>query len=74
MSDFHQEIMLRCLKNDAYLKTIQKALIFDEEDSESFENNYSFMLDEIIKENWAIHQTAEELSIREFHRILKDKE
>lgn len=56
MSDFPREIMTRCLKNDAYLKTrgcrlgfpqafispvIQKALVFDEDDKDSFENTYN---------------------------------
>ena len=71
MSDFPREIMTRCLKNDAYLKTIQKALVFDEDDKNSFENTYNDMLDELIKENWAIHRIAEMLSVEEFRRNLE---
>lgn len=70
MSDFPREIMTRCLKNDAYLKTIQKALVFDEDDKDSFENTYNDMLEELIKENWAIHRIAEKLSIDNFRQNL----
>lgn len=74
MSDFPREIMMRCLKNDAYLNSIKKALLFDEDNLGCFQNTYDEMLDELIKENWAIHRIAESLSVQEFHRILKDKE
>lgn len=85
MSDFPREIMNRCLKNDAYLKTLQKALVFDEQDGrielrrstaqsrphlDSFENTYNDMLEELIKENWAIHRIAEKISIDDFRRNL----
>ena len=56
MSDFHREIMTRCLKNDAYLKTLQKALVFDEDDIDDFENNYHELIEELIKENWVATQ------------------
>lgn len=54
-----QVIMLLCLKVDAYLKTMQKALTVDGEDSKDFENTYDELIDEIKKSNWQIHDLAD---------------
>lgn len=69
MIDFPQEIIDRCRKNDAYLKTLRTALVFDEDDIENFENTYNEILDELIAENQAIHGMAERLSKENFKHI-----
>lgn len=66
-----EQIITQCLKVDEYLKTLQKALVFDEQDSNSFENTYHQMLDEMIAANWKTHNIAEQLTREEFRRILK---
>ena len=50
--NYSEKIITLCLKNDEYLKTLQKALVFDEEDCDSFENTYHEMLKELIEANW----------------------
>ncbi|MGK7892753.1 MAG: hypothetical protein AB4372_03665 [Xenococcus sp. (in: cyanobacteria)] len=67
-----ENIILLCQKNDEYLKTLQKALVFDEQDINNFENTYHEMLSEMIDNNWRIHRIAEELNQKEFRRILEN--
>ena len=66
-----EKIILLCLKNDAYLKTLQKALVFDEDDCNSFENTYHEMLSEMIEANWQIRRIAEQMSHEEFKKYLE---
>ncbi len=69
--NYSEKIIALCQKNDEYLKTLQKALIFDEQDINSFENTYHEMLKELIESNWQICRVAEELSLEEFRRNLE---
>ena len=61
----HQIITL-CLKVDEYLKTIQKALVFDEQDNNSFENTYHQILNEAKQANWQIHNLANDIERENF--------
>lgn len=60
------EVITLALRNDEYLKTLQKALVFDEGDKDSFENTYHEMLDQMIATNWEMHRLGEEIKRREF--------
>ena len=66
-----RQIMAHCLKVDEYLKTLQKALVFDEQDRDSFENTYHQMLDEMIAANQKAHDLAAQISRDDFRRNLK---
>ena len=66
-----RQIMAQCLKVDEYLKTLQKALVFDEQDTDSFSNTYHQMLDEMISANWKAHDCAAQISRDEFRRNLE---
>lgn len=66
-----EQIILQCLKLDEYLKTIKKALVFDEDDVESFENTYNEILNEAIAINWRNHDVAEQISRDDFRKILR---
>ena len=57
--------MLLCLKNNAFLQMIQKVLVFDEDDGESFYSTYNLILDELIKDNLLIYRIAKNLSLEE---------
>ena len=61
-----KQIMTLCLKINDYLKTLQKAFVFDEQDNNSFENTYHQLLNEIIQSNDQIHDIAEKLSYEKF--------
>ncbi len=76
-----EKIIDLCLKMNDHLKTLQKALVFDEQDNNSFENTYHQILNEIIQSKDQIHDIAEKLGYQEFqlnqlnqnfsHEILK---
>ncbi len=54
-----EKIIELASKNQNYLKIIQKALVFDEEeDPDSFENTYHEMLSEMIETNLQIKKIA----------------
>ena len=61
-----KQIMNLCLKMHDYLKTLQKALVFDDQDDNSFENTYHQLLNEIIQSNDQIHDIAEKLGYEKF--------
>ena len=71
-NNYSDKIIHLCLKNDEYLKTLQKALVFDEDDVQSFENTYYEMLKEMIETNWQVHRIAEQMRQDEFRCKLKD--
>ena len=60
-----EQIMLLCLRNNAFLQMIQKALVFDEDDGESFHSTYNLILDDLIKDNLLIYEIAKNLSLEE---------
>lgn len=53
-----EKIIELASKNQNYLKTLQKALVFDEDDPDSFENTYHEMLSEMIETNLQIKKIA----------------
>ena len=69
-----EQIMLLCLKNNAFLQMIQKALVFDEDDSESFYSTYNLILDELIKDNLLIYKIAKNLSLEELKQNSEEPE
>ena len=66
-----EEIIISCLKIDEYLKTINKSLDFDSNNSDDFENHYTSLIEEAIKINWKVHNLAEKITQDNFHQILK---
>ena len=74
MSDRTRKIIDLTLEIDAGLKTLQKALVFDEDDKDSFENTYHWIVERLIKANRENHDLANEISIQEFRRKLEDNE
>ena len=69
-----RKIIDRCLETDAGLRTLQKALVFDEDDVDSFCNTYHYIIERLIIANWEIHELANEISIQDFRRLLEDNE
>lgn len=69
-----KKIINLCLEIDAGLKTLQKALVFDEDDKDSFENTYHWIVERLIEANWQTHDIANEISIQDFRRKLEDNE
>jgi hypothetical protein len=53
---------------------IQKALVFDEDDSESFYSTYNLILDELIKDNLLIYKIAKNLSLEELKQNSEEPE
>ena len=68
-----RKLIDRCLEIDAGLKTIQKALVFDEDDSDSFENTHLWIIERLIAANWENHNAADQLSIQEFRHNLDEE-
>ena len=68
-SSHGEQIMVNCLEVDASLKTIYKALYYDENEVEGFCNDYLYILEKAIETNWKTHVVGEEVSIEEFKRI-----
>ena len=68
-----EQIMTNCLKVDASLKTLYKALSYDEDHVEGFCNDYLWMIQDAIDINWKTHVVGEDVSRDEFHRILNNK-
>ena len=66
-----EEIISLCLKVDEYLKTINKSLDFDSDNSENFENHYAELIEETIRTNWKVHNLAQQLTCDDFRRNLK---
>lgn len=71
-SSYGEQIMINCLKVDASIKTVYKALQNDEDDIEGFCNDYQYILDNALKTNWDNHNVGETVSREEFKRILSD--
>ena len=69
-SSHGEQIMVNCLKVDASLKTVHKALNYDENEVDGFYNDYLYILENAIETNWKNHNVAEEVSIEEFHKII----
>lgn len=72
-SSYGEQIMVNCLKVDASLKTLYKALSYDEDHVEGFCNDYLWMIEDAIDINWKTHVVGEDVSRDEFHRILNNK-
>ena len=68
-----EKIMVNCLRVDAYLKTVYKALHYDEDVVDGFCNDYLYILEEAIEVNWKNHVVGEDVSREEFHRVLKNR-
>ena len=68
-----RKLIDRCLEIDAGLKTLQKALVFDEDDADSFENTYHWIIERLIEANRENHRAADQLSIQEFRRNLDEE-
>ncbi len=68
-----KKIMVNCLKVDAYLKTVYKALHYDEDVVDGFCNDYLYILEEAIEVNWKNHVVGEDVSREEFHRLLNNR-
>lgn len=67
-----QQIMIKCLKVDEYLKTMYKALIHDGDSIGDFENHYSELVAKAIEINWDIHTLNESISHDDFVRTLNN--
>ena len=65
-----RKIIDRCLEVDAGLKTLQKALVFDEDDLDSFENTYHWIVERLIAANRENQELADKISIQDFRRNL----
>ncbi|AFZ38397.1 hypothetical protein Sta7437_4977 (plasmid) [Stanieria cyanosphaera PCC 7437] len=72
-SSHSEKLIDNCLKIHDYFTVLQKALTFDEDNIDSFENNYRHIIDFLIEVNWKNHNIAETISYEEFHRILNSK-
>ena len=73
MKDNFQKMRLLCLEIDAGLKTLAKALVFDEDDKDSFQNTYDWIIQRLIKANWEVHDISNEESLKEFRRNLEQQ-
>ncbi len=51
-SSHSEKIIVNCLKIDACLKTLYKALNYDENNIEEFGNDYLWMIEEALDINW----------------------
>ena len=61
-----EQIISQCLTIDDYLKTIKKALMADGEDVQGFNDHYSELIQQVIDLNWHNHDTAYELSHKDY--------
>ena len=69
-SSYGERIMVNCLELDASLKTVYKALQYEENNVDGFSNDYLYILENAIKTNWKNHNVGEDVSIEEFNRII----
>lgn len=69
-SSYGEQIMINCLKVDASIKTVYKALQNDEDDIEGFCNDYQYILDNALETNWNNHNVGKIVSREEYKRIL----
>ena len=69
-SSHGEQIMVNCLKLDATLKTVHKALQYDKNELDNFSNDYLYIIEDAIETNWKTHTVGEEVSREEFYRII----
>lgn len=61
-----EQMISKCLTIDDYLKTIKKSLMADGEDVQGFNDHYSDLIQQVIDLNWENHDTAYELSHKDY--------
>ena len=65
-----QKIQLLCLEIEDGLKTIGKSLTFDEDDNDSFQNTYDWIIERLVTATGEIHDIAESQRINKFRNQL----
>lgn len=48
-----EEIMLKCLIINDYMTTVKKALLFDGQNIEGFQDHYTDLIDLVLSINWS---------------------
>lgn len=74
MEEKAKKMLILSLKMHSYLKTMQKALAYDEDSKDHFQNTYDEMLDELLRTNWQIHDLAESIKLDSFRDTLLNDE